>query len=202
MRPGLRKFILSVHLTSSLGWIGAVLAYVALGISAVISPDAQTIGGAWIAMELAGWYVIVPLALGALVTGIVISLGTPWGLFRHYWVLISLLLTTFATVILVLHMPDVSAMTRTVRQADLAAVVGGHGGDLFHAVGGLVVLLVITVLNVYKPQGLTPYGWRKQQEERTRSARGESIDSRQVVARPALTVSDRVSDAGRRTPRT
>jgi len=36
-------------------------------------------------------------------------------------------------------------------------------------VGGLVVLLVVTVLNVYKPQGLTPYGWRKHNESRTRS---------------------------------
>ena len=32
--------------------------------------------------------------------------------------------------------------------------------------GGLLVLLVITVLNVYKPRGLTPYGWRKQEESR------------------------------------
>jgi hypothetical protein len=169
MRPGLRKFALAVHLTSSLGWTGAVLAYLALGISAVTSQDAQMIRGAWVAMELVGWYVIVPLAVGALATGIVISLGTPWGLFRHYWVLISLLLTIFATAILVLHMPDVSAITRLVRQADASALLGGHGGDLFHAVGGLVVLLVVAVLNVYKPQGLTPYGWRKQQEERAKS---------------------------------
>jgi nicotinamidase-related amidase len=41
------------------------------------------------------------------------------------------------------------------------------GGDLGHAVGGVLVLLVITVLNVYKPRGLTPYGWRKQEESRT-----------------------------------
>jgi hypothetical protein len=45
------------------------------------------------------------------------------------------------------------------------------GGDLSHAVGGLVVLLVITALNVYKPHGLTPYGWRKQQELRATLAR-------------------------------
>jgi len=33
--------------------------------------------------------------------------------------------------------------------------------------GGVLVLLVITVLNVYKPRDLTPYGWRKQEEFRT-----------------------------------
>jgi hypothetical protein len=166
MAPGLRKFVLAVHLTSSLGWLGAVIAYLALSIAAVTSQDVQTVRGAWIAMELTGWFVIVPLALAALLTGLVIALGTPWGLFRHYWVLITLVLTILSTVILLLHMPTVSSMADVARVADGADLVG-LGGDLFHAGGGLLVLLVITVLNVYKPQGMTPYGWRKQHEQRT-----------------------------------
>jgi hypothetical protein len=173
MTPGLRKFALIVHLTSSIGWIGAVVAYLALGVSAVTSQDAQMVRAAWIAMDLTGWFVIVPLALGALLTGLVISLGTPWGLFRHYWVVISLVLTVFSTVVLLLHMPTVSALADVARAADGAdpsagsgRALGGLGGDLFHAGGGLLVLLVVTVLNVYKPRGMTPYGWRKQHEER------------------------------------
>ncbi len=166
MAPGLRKLALTVHLTSSVGWIGAVVAYLALGVSAVTSLDAQTVRAAWIAMEVTGWFVIVPLALAALLTGLVMSLGTPWGLFRHYWILISLALTIFATVVLLSHMPTVSSLADVAREAD-GAVLGGLGGDLFHAGGGLLVLLVITVLNVYKPRGMTRYGWRKQYEERT-----------------------------------
>jgi hypothetical protein len=96
------------------------------------------------------------------------ALGTPWGLFRHYWVLITFLLTSFATVILLLHMPSVSALADVAREAD-DATLGRLGGDLFHAGGGLLVLLVITVLNVYKPRGMTPYGWRKQHERRVAS---------------------------------
>ena len=164
MAPPLRKLALTVHLVSSVGWLGAVVAYLALGISAVTGQDAQTVRAAWIAMEVTGWFVIVPLALAALLTGLVMSLGTPWGLFRHYWVVITLLLTIFSTVILLLHMPTVSALADVAREAD-AASLDGHGGDLFHAGGGLLVLLVITALNVYKPRGLTPYGWRKQQEQ-------------------------------------
>jgi hypothetical protein len=182
LAPAARKLVLALHLTSSLGWIGAVVAYVALGVSAVTTQDPQVVRGAWVAMELTGWSVIVPMSLASLVTGIVISLGTPWGLFRHYWVVISLALTLFATVILVLHMPDVSAVAAMVRQADDASLAGGHGGDLFHAIGGLVVLLVITVLNIYKPQGLTSYGWRKQQEARTRLAGSDSVDGRTAEA--------------------
>ena len=166
MAPGLRKLVLTVHLTSSLGWIGAVVAYLALGVSAVTSRDAQTVRAAWIAMELTGWSVIVPLALAALLTGLVMSLGTPWGLFRHYWVLISLVLTIFATVVLLLHMPTVSHLAGVARAAD-AADLGRLGGDLLHPGAGLLVLLVITGLNVYKPRGMTPYGWRKQHEQGT-----------------------------------
>ena len=167
MSPGLRKFMLAVHLTFSVGWIGAVIAYLALGVSARTSQDAQTVRAAWIAMELTGWSVIVPLALATLVTGIVMSLGTPWGLFRHYWVLITLVLTIVCTVVLLLHMPEVSSVAAVVRKADVTARAG-RGGDLLHPGVGLLVLLVITVLNVYKPRGFTPYGWRKQQEEHRR----------------------------------
>src|SRR5687768_2257679 len=171
MSPPIRKLALTVHLTSSVGWIGAVVAYLALGVSAVTGQDAQTVRAAWIAMEMIGWFVIVPLALAALLTGLVMSLGTPWGLFRHYWVVITLVLTIFSTVILMLHMPTVSYLAAVAREAgavDLANS-GGHGGDLFHAGAGLLVLLVITTLNVYKPRGLTPYGWRKQQEQHKES---------------------------------
>jgi hypothetical protein len=168
MAPGLRKFALTAHLTFSVGFLGAALAYLALGVSAVTSQDAQTVRAAWIAMELIGWYVIVPLSLASLLTGLVMALGTPWGLFRHYWVLITFVLTSFATVILLLHMPNVSSLADVAREAD-GATLGRLGGDLFHAGGGLLVLLVITVLNVYKPRGLTPYGWRKQHERRAAS---------------------------------
>lgn len=165
MTPGLRKFALAAHLTVSVGWIGAVLAYLALGVCAATAGDPQTVRAAWIAMELTGWFVIVPLAVSALFSGIVMSLGTPWGLFRHYWVLITFALTLFSTVILLLHMPAVSFLADAAREAE-AVELGGLGGDLLHPGAGLVVLLLITVLNVYKPSGMTRYGWRKQHERR------------------------------------
>ncbi len=79
MAPGLRKVALIVHLVFSIGWIGAVVAYLVLGISAVTSKDVPTVRAAWIAMELIGWSAIVPLGCGSLLTGVVMSLGTAWG---------------------------------------------------------------------------------------------------------------------------
>ncbi|MBM3945355.1 MAG: DUF2269 domain-containing protein [SAR202 cluster bacterium] len=163
MSPGLRKFMLAVHLISSLGWIGALIAYIALDVTAVTTQDVQTARSAFITMELTGWFVLVPLASATLLTGLIMALGTSWGLFRHYWVLISLLLTILATVVLLVEMQTISYM------ADVAASGAdprGLPGSLLHSIGGLVVLLIITVLNVYKPRGVTPYGWRKQEEER------------------------------------
>jgi hypothetical protein len=119
-------------------------------------------------MGLIASWVIVPSAVASLLTGLVMALGTKWGLFRHWWVVISLLLTVAATLVLV---SEVAVITRaaaiaadpTTSDIDLR----GLPPTLPHSVGGLVVLLIVQVMNIYKPQGLTPYGWRKQREERT-----------------------------------
>ena len=163
MTPRLRKFALAVHITLSVGWIGAVAGYLALDVTAATSWDTQTLRAAYLGMELIAWYVIVPLALASLLTGLIMSLGTRWGLFRHYWVLISLLLTIIATIVLLVetqtinYFADIAADPRT-SDDDLRAL----GSTLVHSVGGTAVLLVILVLNVYKPRGMTRYGWRKQ----------------------------------------
>jgi hypothetical protein len=184
MPPALRKLALAVHLIVSVGWLGAVAAYVPFDLSTVTSRDAQTLRAAYLAMELIARSVIVPLALASLLTGLVVSLGTKWGLFRHYWVLISLVLTTLATVVLL-------AETRTITYLAEMAADPATSGDrlralpstLGHSLGGTVVLLVILVLNVYKPQGMTRYGWRKQEERRRASQRAEKDEQRGVLQR-------------------
>jgi hypothetical protein len=164
MVPGLRKFVLTAHVISSVGWLGAVVAYLALAVAAMTSQDAQMVRAAWIAMELTGWFVIVPLALASLLIGLVQSLSTPWGLIRHYWVVVKFLLTVFATIILLLHMPTVSYFAGVAAETNSAGL-GGLRGELLHAGGGLLVLLVTTTLSVYKPRGMTPYGRRTQHKK-------------------------------------
>ena len=164
MRPGVRTFALTTHITLSVGWIGAVMAYLVLVVTAMTRQDAQTLRAAWIAMEMIGSYLIVPLAIASLCTGLLMSLGTPWGLFRHYWVLISLALTVAATAVLLLHMPTVSGFARVAAQTqggDVGGMRGALRGELLHAGVGLLVLLMIEGLNVYKPQGMTAYGRRR-----------------------------------------
>jgi hypothetical protein len=163
MTPGLRKFALTAHIALSVGWIGGVFAYLVLVAAAMTSRSDQTLRAAWIAMELIGWYLIVPLALASLLTGSVMSLGTRWGLFRHYWVLVSFLLTIVATAVLLQHMPTVSSFASVAVVTDSANVSelrGALRGELLHAGVGVLLLLGIQALNVYKPQGMTAYGRR------------------------------------------
>jgi uncharacterized membrane protein len=166
MTPRVRKFVFTVHVVSSIGWIGAVVAYLALVVAALTSDDPQTVRATFLAMELA-FFALVPLALAALVTGVIQSFGTKWGLFRHYWVIFKLLLTVVATAVLLLHIRTVSSLANTAADTNDGHLPGA-GGELLHAGVGLVVLLMNVVLAVYKPRGMTRYGQRKQLELRTR----------------------------------
>lgn len=168
MKPSLRKFALTAHITLSVGWLGAVIAYLALAIVGLTSHDAQMVRAAYLSMEVIGWFVIVPFSLATLLAGLVESLGTRWGLFRHWWVLAKFLLTTGATIVLLRHMQAV------IRMSGIAADMTLSATDfralriqlVVHAGGGLLVLFAATVLSVYKPRGMTPYGLRKQHERR------------------------------------
>jgi hypothetical protein len=163
----------------SVGWLGAVVAYLALAIVGMTSHDAQMVRAAYLSMEVIGWFVIVPFSLATLAAGLIESLGTPWGLFRHWWVLVKFLLTTGATTVLLLHIPTVT------RMAGVAADMVLSASDfralriqlVTHAAGGLLVLLAAMVLSVYKPWGMTQYGLRKQHER-------HKVSSAELPSRP------------------
>jgi predicted Abi (CAAX) family protease len=168
LSPTARRVLLIVHISVSVGWMGAAAAYVALNLPALSGADEQTMRAAYLMMPIVADYALVPLAIATVVTGIALALGTRWGLLQHYWVAVSLAVTLLAAVILVLHLPAVDDMAAVA--ADPEKDVSVLGGDLFHSIGGLVVLTVPLVLNVVKPRGLTRRGWRVQQDRRSSSA--------------------------------
>ena len=175
----LRKLALTAHVASSVGWLGAVAGFLALAIAGLNSQDAQKVRAAYLAMELIGWFVIVPLSFASPLTGLVQSLGTSWGLFRHYWVVIKFIITIPATLLLLLHMQPVGHLARVVEETTIASgeLAGLRVQLTADAGAAIVVLLVATTLSVYKPRGLTAYGRRKQAEEsglQSRHATGTS----------------------------
>ncbi|ROP37247.1 hypothetical protein EDD40_2549 [Saccharothrix texasensis] len=161
--PGMRKFVLLTHITTSVGWLGAVFAYLALDITATTGQDVETVRAAYVAMAIMVSYVIVPLAMASAVIGVVNALGTPWGLLRHYWILVKLLLTVFAATVLLIETSTVHHLADTATSGIDPRELPG---TLLHSIGGSVVLLLIMVLSVYKPRGVTRHGWRRQQEQR------------------------------------
>ena len=167
MTPGIRKFALTAHVMSSVGWLGAVAAFLALALTGLTSADAARVRSAYVAMELTGWAIIVPLSLASPLTGLIQSLGTTWGLFRHYWVLIKFVITVPATALLLLHMQPVGHLARVVADRTLAQgeLAGLRIQLVADAAAAILVLLVATTLSIYKPRGLTPYGRRKHREE-------------------------------------
>jgi hypothetical protein len=168
MRPRLRKLMLTVHIASSVGLLGAVVVFLVLAVIGLTSADAEMVRAAYVAMAVIAWVVIVPLAFASLLVGIVESLGTRWGLFRHYWILAKLALTALVIVVLLIQMRGIStvagaAAATALSSADLRDV---RFSFVLHAGGGLLVLLLPIGLSVFKPRGRTGYGRRKLTERR------------------------------------
>lgn len=155
--PRVQRLALLAHVTTSVGWIGAVASFLALALAGVTSSDPQIGRAAYLGMDLTTRFVIVPLGLASPLTGLVSSLGTPWGVFRYYWVLVKVVMTIPASIILLIHTQAISLLARTALDGS------SYAPDLNQlryqltaaAAAAIVVLLAITALSVYKPRGRT-----------------------------------------------
>ncbi|MEU9702618.1 hypothetical protein [Streptomyces sp. NPDC047981] len=182
MPPRIRKPALTAHVATSVGWFGAVVVFLALAVTGLTTKDALTARSAYITMGVTGWYVIVPLCLASLVTGVASSLGTTWGLLRHYWVTVKLAITVLATGALLLHMPPISHIANAAAAPTWSSdtLTGLRAQLVVQSAAALVALLLATALSMYKPQGRTRHGQRRQQRspavpalaDRTRSFTG------------------------------
>ncbi|MER5260951.1 hypothetical protein ABTZ99_02555 [Actinosynnema sp. NPDC002837] len=145
LKPKAGKTWLLLHVVTSVGWLGVTIGMLVLALAAFDAPQLYQ------AMELLGDLVVLPLALGALVTGVVLSLGTKWGLVRHRWVLVKFVLTVVAVI----------ATTFSLRSGlhEAADGVVAAGGDVLAAACVSLALYTFnTVLSVFKPWGRTRWG--------------------------------------------
>lgn len=189
MTPGLRRFVLTAHIASSVGWLGAVAAFLALSVAALAGRDAELVGGCYLAMQIMSLFTVVPLSFAAVATGLVQALGTPWGLLRRYWIVVKFSIAALATVALLMHQ-----FTAVARAAELALTldaetlsaegVGRVGIQLVGASSiALLLLVTTTTLGVYKPWGLTRHGRRKQPDRR-----GAAEDATPKGLQPSLRI--------------
>lgn len=167
----LGKLMLTMHIAVSVGWLGAVAGFLVLSIAALGSRNVSIVRGAYLSMNLVGLYLLVPLSFAALLTGVVQSLGTSWGLFRQYWTIAKLALTIGSVGLLLLHqfMAVERAAQRVIASpTGTMPAVNQIGAELALKAGlAIIVLLIVTTLSVYKPWGLTAYGHRLQRKRQT-----------------------------------
>ncbi len=149
-----------MHVLASVGWFGAVLATLVLGVVALSTQDAVAVRAAYVALELIARFALVPLGLLSLLSGVVQSLGTTWGLLRHYWVIFKLVLNVVASVVLLMYLQTLDYLANQARAPHLSLEALRDPSPVLHASGALVLLAGAAVLSVYKPKGLTRRGQR------------------------------------------
>jgi len=166
MRPKTRRLVLVVHVIVSVGALGLYLGLLTLAITGLTTDDPETLRTAYLAMGIFRDALIIPINLAVLASGLVLALGTPWGLLRHYWVLIKFVLTLgLATA------STFGLRARIAEAIDNLPVVPTSAPDVGTVGILLVVLLPIalgiyvttTVLAIYKPWGMTRRARRSHQ---------------------------------------
>jgi hypothetical protein len=154
----IRKLALLAHVLSSVAWVGAVAVFLVLAVTGLGSSDRLVVRAVYIAMKPVTGGIIVPLALASFFTGLLLSFGTNWGLFRHYWVIFKLLISLGSLPLLLLH-------TRIIDRVAAAALSGLHPADFYSdrvqlvvaSGASLLVLVLASFFSIFKPRG--PTGW-------------------------------------------
>lgn len=149
------KAVLTSHIALSVGWLGAVAVFLALAITGLNSQNQQLARGCLLAMKISAWFVIVPLCLTSLATGIIQAAWTRWGLFRYYWVVVKLFLTLGSTLLLLLHLQPINELANAALQPSFSNTE--HSSRIIDLIAksgaAILVLLFITTISIYKPWG-------------------------------------------------
>lgn len=179
MPPRVRKLVLTLHIALSVSWLGVEATQVVLGLTAVATGDAERLKATYVVMQLVGTRIVPVAALGSLLTGLLLGLGTAWGVFRHYWVTAKLVINVM--VILAGHEVFrfwLNQQARVVLSTPLDTLTTADVGSVrLRLLAGLSTALVLlataAVLSVYKPWGRTGIGRRdlRPPSTATRSAR-------------------------------
>jgi len=156
--PRIRKTVLVLHVISSLTWLGVDVGLLALSLTGLTTDDPMTLRAVYLTMSVLVDAVVIPAGLLALTTGVVLSLGTKWGLVRYRWVLVKLVIT-LVTMTLTYYglragVETAAAEVRAAAQAPSEA----RGGLLFAPIVSLTCYVFMTVISFFKPWGRTRWG--------------------------------------------
>ena len=154
-----RRSVLLVHLAASLGWFGADVVLGVLAVTGFVSDDPARVAACYTALHVFAVPVLLTLGLLSLASGLVLGLGSRWGVVRTRWVLVKLVVNlVLVALVPVLLQPRLAEVAQQVRSVDpgLTERLGRIPVDLlFPAFVSGTALLVASVLAVWKPWGPT-----------------------------------------------
>ena len=163
--PSLYRLLLTAHIIASVGWLGVVFAKVVLGLAAMTTRAPGVSDALYVSMNVLNG-AFPPLAISTIVSGVLLSLGTKWGLLQHYWVATKLVLTVgvIATAVqLADRLARQSIAASSAPAVDVVTILGSASAPtllLTLSVAHLLMLGAATVISVYKPWGKTWFARR------------------------------------------
>jgi hypothetical protein len=145
LSPRLRRAVLTAHIIASVGLLGDVAAVLALNVRAATTTDPGFASASYDLLEMFSLVFGIPLSFAALISGLVLGLGSKWGVLRHAWVTAKLVL--LLSVILIgafVIGPATSEMQTGTGDAETLLIAA--------AVWDVLALALATALSVYKPR--------------------------------------------------
>jgi hypothetical protein len=150
MRAGTRRWFLFAHVVCSMGWIGVELSMLTLGLVGLLDSNPVVVRSCYVVAGIFGGLFYFPAAALTLVTGVVLGLGTKWGLVRYHWVALKLVIN-----VALLAGGSLLVMPRFVAASEAATrnePIGDTAIMLVSAMtAGLTLLLVATQVSIFKP---------------------------------------------------
>jgi len=154
----LRRLLVVLHVIAGVGLLGIDIAMLSLGWSGATAGDVTTARAAYTSMQSLISPFLPTMAISALVTGAILSVGTKWGLLRHYWIVAKIVVNIAVIVI------GARVVKGLVQQA-LAATLGAASVPTPAAMllvaasaSNLTLLVFATTVSIYKPWGATRRG--------------------------------------------
>lgn len=154
LQPGIRKAALGVHLVTAGAWIGIIMILGVQVLTALLTGDATTVAAIYQVLPMLFWPILT-MAVGCLVSGVMLGLSSRWGVVRYRWVAVKLAINVVLVVlVMVLLGPGLDEAAEAGRRLAAAGSLGLDGsGLLYGPIVSTTSLLVATWLSVAKPWG-------------------------------------------------
>ncbi len=166
-----RQLLVFLHVAVSVGWMGAGAANVVLAMTAGYTSSVEIRRVCYHMIDRIDLFVVIPLAFAALLSGVVLSLVTPWGLARYWWVLVKLVLTVAVIVYSTFGLGG--WVEQSIEATTAGGAASGVAGPLaYGAALNVVAFLFMTWASVAKPWGTTPWTATRAGRRTSRAAAG------------------------------